>query len=38
MMTKEEIEEIITEWSKEWCVPVPEDKLRKEENHVQEDK
>ena len=36
-MTKEEIEEIINEWLKEWCVLVPEDQLRQEENQVQED-
>ena len=37
MMTKEEIEEIINEWLKEWCVPVPKEQLRQEENQVQED-
>ena len=37
IMTKEEIQEIINEWSKEWCVLVREDQLRQEENQVQED-
>ena len=37
MMTKEEIQEIINQWLKEWCVPVPEEKLRQEENQLQED-
>ena len=36
-MTKEEVEEIINEWPKEWCVPVSEDQLRQEEEELKEE-
>ena len=35
-MTKEEEEEIVNDWSKEWRVPVPRDQLRQEEEQLQE--
>ena len=37
IITKEELEEIINDWMKEGCVPVPEDKLRQEEERPQEE-
>ena len=36
-MTEEEVEEIINDWLKEWCVLVPEDQIQQEEEEQQQE-
>ena len=35
-MTKEEVEAVVQDWKKEWCVPISEDQLDLDEDMGQE--